>query len=139
MHRATILALLWLALPAWCAEDGRNIRTGWEVPSETYADQPYVVTTGDGAWLCILTTGPGREGTKGQHVVSSRSTDQGRTWSRLVAVEPADGPEASYAVLLKIPSGRVYAFYNHNTDNLRQVKGDDPPYKEGRCTRVDTQ
>ena len=139
MHRATILALLWLTLPALSAEDSRNIRTGWEIPSETYADQPYVVKTDDGAWLCILTTGPGREGTKGQHVVSLRSTDQGRTWSKPVDVEPADGPEASYAVLLKVPNGRIYAFYNHNTDNLRQVKGDNPPYQDGWCPRVDTQ
>jgi hypothetical protein len=139
MHRATILALVSLALPAWCAEDWRNIRTGWEIPSEMYADQPYVVRTDDGAWLCILTTGPGREGSKGQHVVSLRSSDQGRTWSKPVAVEPADGPEASYAVLLRVPSGRIYAFYNHNTDNLRRVKGDNPPYKDGWCTRVDTQ
>jgi hypothetical protein len=126
-------------MPVTGAEDGRNIRTGWEIPSETYADQPYVVTTDDGAWLCILTTGPGREGTKGQHVVSLRSTDQGRTWSKPVDVEPGDGPEASYAVLLKTPNGRIFAFYNHNTDNLRRVKGDDPPYKDGWCTRVDTQ
>jgi len=139
MHRAAILALLWLALPALGAEDVRNIRTGWEIPSETYADQPYVVKAGDGAWLCILTTGSGREGAHGQHVVSLRSIDQGRTWSRPVAVEPAEGPEASYAVLLKVPNGRIYAFYNHNTDNLRQVKGDNPPYQNGWCTRVDTQ
>ncbi len=102
MPRATILALLWLALPVLRAEDPRNIRTGWEIPSETYAGQ-------------------------------------GRTWSKPVDVEPADGPEASYAVLLKTPSGRIYAFYNHNTDNLRHVKGDNPPYQDGWCTRVDTQ
>lgn len=121
------------------AQDRRNIHTGREIPSETYADQPYVVRADDGAWLCLLTTGPGREGTKGQHIVSLRSEDQGRTWSKPIDVEPADGPEASYAVPLKVPGGRIYAFYNHNTDNLRRVKGDDPPYKDGWCTRVDTQ
>ena len=139
MFHAASFSLLWLALPVLATEDLRNIRTGWEIPSETYADQPYVVKTDDGAWLCILTTGPGREGTKGQHVISLRSTDQGRTWSRPVDVEPADGPEASYAVLLKVSNGRIYVFYNHNTDNLRQVKGDNPPYQDGWCTRVDTQ
>jgi hypothetical protein len=136
---AAVIVLLFGAGPDSKAQDLRNIRTGWEIPSETYADQPYVVKTDDGAWLCILTTGSGREGTKGQHVVSLRSADQGRTWSKPVDVEPSDGPEASYAVLLKVPSGRIYAFYNHNTDNLRQVKGDNPPYKDGWCTRVDTQ
>ncbi|MBM4024653.1 MAG: hypothetical protein FJ280_04505 [Planctomycetes bacterium] len=138
-HPTVIVMLSGLmAMPLW-AEDFRNIRTGWEILSGTYADQPYVVKTEDGAWLCVLTTGAGREGAQGQHVVSLRSKDQGRTWSRPVDVESADGPEASYAVLLKVPGGRVYAFYNHNTDNLRQVKGDNPPYKDGWCARVDTQ
>ena len=118
--------------------DFRHLNNGWQIPSEGYCDQPYVVKTDDGAWLCIMTTGAGHEGATGQHVVSTRSTDCGRTWSELVDVEPADGPEASYAVLLKVPSGRVYAFYNHNTDNVRRVKADNPPYGEGYCTRVDS-
>ena len=125
--------LLWLA-----AGDSRNITAGLEIPNEGYADQPYIVKTNDGAWLCALTTGSGREGEGGQHVISTRSTDQGKTWSKPVDVEPATGPEASYAVLLKVPSGRIYVFYNHNTDNVRQVKGDNPPYKDGWVRRVDS-
>ena len=101
--------------------DHRNISTGYEIPTETYSDQPYVVQTDDGAWLCAVTTGAGHEGQGGQHVVTMRSTDLGRTWSEPVDVEPADGPEASYAVLLEVPegylnAGRVYVLYNHNTD-----------------------
>ncbi len=120
------------------AEDPRNIATGREIPNEGYADQPYIVKTDDGAWLCVITTGTGLEGEGGQHVISLRSVDQGKTWSKPVDVEPAKGPEASYAVLLKVPSGRVYVFYNHNTDNVRQVKADKPPYKTGYVTRVDS-
>ena len=127
-------ALLLLTLAA----DPRNITAGREIPNEGYADQPYIVKTTDGAWLCVLTTGTGREGDGGQHVISTRSTDQGRTWSPPVDLEPATGPEASYAVLLAVPSGRIYAFYNHNTDNLRQVKADNPPYKDGFNKRVDS-
>ncbi|MEA3479384.1 MAG: exo-alpha-sialidase [Bacteroidota bacterium] len=119
--------------------DKRNILTGWEIPTETYSDQPYIVKTDDGAWLCIVTTGGGHEGASGQHVVTVRSTDQGKTWSEPVDVESADGPEASYSVMLKVTSGRIYAFYNHNTDNLRRVKADNPPYKDGYCYRVDSQ
>lgn len=121
------------------AADLRNIETGWEIPTENYADQPYVVQTDDGAWLCVVTTGSGHEGAHGQHVVTLRSTDRGRTWSDPVDVEPADGPEASYAVMLKGPNGRVYVFYNHNTDDLRRVKADPSAYKSGYTTRVDTQ
>jgi hypothetical protein len=105
--------------------DPRHIANGREIPSEGYADQPYIVQTDDGAWLCAMTTGPGHEGQKGQHVITTRSTDQGRTWSDPVDVEPSDGPEASYAVLLKVPTGRVYCFYNHNTDRVEKVKRED--------------
>lgn len=119
--------------------DPRHISNGDVIPSECYADQPYVVRTDDGAWLCVLTTGSGREGQHGQHVVTSRSSDHGHTWSPLVDVEPADGPEASYAVLLKGPDGRVFCFYNHNSDDRRWVIADDPPYPGGRCERVDSQ
>ncbi len=95
--------------------DPRHISNGRIIPDESYADQPYIVKTDDGAWLCAMTTGPGKEGAQGQHVISMRSTDQGDTWTDRADVEPAGGPEASYAVLLKIPSGRVFVFYNHNT------------------------
>jgi hypothetical protein len=63
-----------------------------------------------------------------------RSTDKGRTWEKPVDIEPADGPEASYAVLLKTPYGRVYAFYNHNTDRVPEVKREDG----GAYKRVDS-
>jgi len=124
-------------LPAQ-VDDPRNIKSGSLIPDEGYSDQPYVVKTNDGAWLCVITTGPGNEGAGGQHVVTRRSMDLGKTWSPAVDVEPPDGPEASYAVLLKVPSGRVYVFYNHNTDNVRQVIGEKPAYKDGFVRRVDS-
>lgn len=114
--------------------DSRHISNGWIIPSEGYSDQPYVVKTDDGAWLCVMTTGVGQEGAGGQHVVSARSTDQGRTWEKPVDIEPANGPEASYAVALKTPGGRIYAFYNHNTDRVPEVKRED----QGTFKRVDS-
>lgn len=118
--------------------DLRNIKSGLLIPDEGYSDQPYVVKTNDGAWLCVITTGPGVEGAGGQHVVTRRSMDRGKTWSDAVDVEPSNGPEASYAVMLKVPYGRVYVFYNHNTDNVRQVVADKPAYPDGFCKRVDS-
>jgi hypothetical protein len=114
--------------------DPRLITQGLNIPSQGYADQPYIVQTDDGAWLCVMTTGVGKEGESGQIVVSMRSRDRGRTWEAIVPLEPADGPEASYAVALKVPSGRIYAFYNHNTDNVREVKRED----KGVYKRVDS-
>lgn len=129
-----LLSLAALAQPV----DPRNITTGSVIPDEFYADQPYIVKTNDGAWLCVITTGPGVEGAGGQHVVSLRSTDHGKTWGKPVDIEPGTGPEASYAVMLKANSGRVYVFYNHNTDNIRQVIADKPTYKNGFNKRVDS-
>ncbi len=130
----TAASLLRAAAPSAAVPDPRHIANGWEIPSQYYADQPYIVKTDDGAWLCVITTGSGHEGQPGQHVVAMRSTDRGRSWSEPVALEPSDGPEASYAVLLKVPSGRIYCFYNHNTDRVPEVKRED----QGVYKRVDS-
>lgn len=119
--------------------DRRLIAGGWLIPDEGYSDQPYTVKAKDGAWVCVITTGPGVEGAGGQHVVTRRSVDMGKTWSEAVDVEPSNGPEASYAVLLRTPGGRIYVFYNHNTDNTRQVIADKPTYRDGWVRRVDSQ
>ena len=104
--------------------DPRNIKHGLEIPTITYSDQPYIVKTDDGAWLCCITTGVGREGEPGQIVTTTRSTDQGKTWADPVFVEPAGGPEASWAVLLKTP-GRPHLHLLH--PQQRQ-----PARREGR-------
>ncbi len=114
----------------------RNIPNGRPIPRENYSDQPYLVITRDGHWLCVLTTGTGVEGQAGQHIVSTISADRGRTWSPLVDIEPAGGPEASWVMPLIVPSGRVYVFYTYNADNLRLDKtSNSSRYR----LRVDTQ
>ena len=103
--------------------DPRNVLTGHVIPDEGYCDQPYVVITREGHWLCTLTTGPGREGEKGQHVVATVSTDQGRSWSKPIDIEPSGPCEASWAVPLVVPSGRIYAFYTYNGDRVSELLG----------------
>ena len=100
------------------AADPRNIANGMRIPCEGYVDQPYVVVTSNGSWVCTLTTGKGLEGQQGQHVVSTVSKDQGKTWSELVDIEPDTGPEASWVTPLITPYGRIYAFYSYNGDNI---------------------
>ncbi|MDA0196093.1 MAG: exo-alpha-sialidase [Bacteroidetes bacterium] len=135
-----LITLFILVKPVFAqTEDWRNIQNGSMIPDESYSDQPYITKTDDGAWLCVMTTGSGHEGATGQHIISQRSFDQGKTWIDQNDVEPGNDVEASYAVLLKAPSGRVFAFYNHNTDNTRSIIGDDPPYKDGLVRRVDSQ
>ena len=100
--------------------DKRDITTGYEIPSEHYADQPYVVITQDGNWLCVLTTGPSTESQGGQHVVATISADHGRAWSELIPIEPGlEDPNwrmSSWVTATIVPSGRVYAFYDYNFD-----------------------
>jgi hypothetical protein len=121
-------------------DDKRNISRGWEIPKEHYCDQPYIVVTKDNSWVCVMTTGNGIEGEPGQHVVSTISRDQGRTWSELIDIEPSDGPEASWVMPLIVPSGRIYAFYTYNKDNIREITGGyfDGRPGEQRIKRVDT-
>lgn len=112
----------------------RNIEPGWVVPDESYSTPPYIVKCDDGARLCVITTAAGKEGDHSQHSVGTRSTDSGRTWSSLINIEPPGPPEASYVTALKVPSGRIYVFYNYNGDRRTEVKKVDG----GTTTRVDT-
>lgn len=111
-----------------------DITTGYEIPSEGYCDQPYIQKLPDGTWLCVMTTGPGGEGDRGQHIVSTRSRDYGKTWEPLTDIEPGDGPDASWATPYLTPYGRVYVFYSYNYQNLRKVKMVDG---KGTSHRVD--
>jgi hypothetical protein len=129
------VASAYAAGQAGIPRDWRDISNGSVIPDEGYADQPYVVHTASGKWLCVITTGKGVEGEGGQHVVSTISADQGKTWSSPVNVEPADGPEASWAVPLVTPTGRVYVFYTYNRDNIRLVPNVSSP---SIAKRVDT-
>ena len=108
------------------ARDARHIENGRIIPAISYVDQPYVVILNDGSWLCVLTTGVGEEGERGQHVAALRSLDAGHSWSEPVAIEPPTGPEASWGAPLHVPHlggelGRVYVFYVFNKEDLRQV------------------
>ena len=101
--------------------DPRNIKNGWVIPDEGYSDQPYIVITERWKWLCLMTYGP-RRGRRGW--ATCRCYHQrryGRHWSEFIDIEPATGPEASWVMPLKVPSGRVYAFYTYNKDNIREV------------------
>jgi hypothetical protein len=103
-------------------KDWRNIDNAISViPDEGYCDQPYSVVNKRGEWVVVMTTGAGLEGQPGQHVVSTISKDKGKTWSPLVDIEPANGPEASWITPLIIPSGRIYVFYTYNSENMREV------------------
>jgi len=124
-------------LPRGLASDARRFSDGHRIPDQGYCDQPYLVVTKDGSWLCTMTTGAGQEGDRGQHVVAAISKDQGRTWSELIDIEPADGTEASWVVPLITPSGRVYAFYTFNRDGVGHGKPEFALSDRGATYRAD--
>lgn len=103
--------------------DPRCITNGYKIPAENYADQPYVIVCDDGSWLCVVTTSYGTEGAHMNHIISTKSYDQGKTWSKPVDVEPPAPPQSSWAVPLKVPGGRIYVFYNYNAPGLKGIEG----------------
>jgi len=103
--------------------DWRDLRLGKVICEAGYADQPYVLVLPNGEWLCTATIGPGKEGQTGQHIVAIISPDKGQTWSSPIPIESPEGPEASWAIPLLTPFGRVYVFYTYNGDNVRTLNG----------------
>lgn len=138
MYKITlILSLCFLSFFSGAQEvkDWRNLENAVGIiPDEGYCDQPYSVINKKGEWVVVMTTGIGNEGQQGQHIVSTISKDHGKTWTPLIAVEPANGPEASWGVPLIIPSGRIYVFYTYNSENMREVLDE----KGKPIKRVDT-
>ncbi len=103
--------------------DPRLVSNGSEIPSRTYADQPYVIVCDDGSWLCIMTTSSGTEQAHMNNIISTRSYDQGKTWTTPVNVESPGTPQSSWAVPLKVPGGRIYVFYNYNKYGFTGIEG----------------
>ena len=112
------------SLPLFERSDPRDIVQGVVLPCESYCDQPYIVVLADGTWVCTMTTGRGHEGTVGQHVVATRSTDQGKTWGPLIDIEPASDASASWITPLLTPYGRIYGFYTCNAENVHLGRDD---------------
>jgi hypothetical protein len=118
----TLWIFLWGASPAnGQSIDWRNAKNGHLISTNGYCDQPYVVILPDRTWLCVFTTGAGNEGTGGQHIVSCRSTDHGKTWSKPVAIEPSGTESASWAMPYLTRYGRVYVFYDYNGDKIHSL------------------
>jgi len=136
MNLKTILTVLLIFLLPWLSRaqsnDWRLISNGQKIYEHGYCDQPYIVSTSDGIWVCTFTTSPGHEGNKIQYIVSTSSADQGKTWSAPVEIEAASsGLEASWALPLVNKFNRIYVFYTFNGDTIRNLP-------DGTIIRADT-
>jgi hypothetical protein len=82
------------------------------------SQQPAIVITPTGTWLCAWTRAREDEASD-QAVVVARSEDDGRTWGEPITVEGAtEGPRtAAWIVPFVVPhTGRVYTFYWWKTE-----------------------
>ena len=108
-------------------KDWRYIKNAiGEIPDENYCDQPYVVTAKNNTWVCVLTTGPGTESQKGQHIVASISSDKGCTWSALIDIEASDSIPSSWVIPYITSYGRIYVFYDYNGDDINTKLNGEP-------------
>eukprot|EP01052_Picozoa_sp_SAG31_P019748 SAG31_NODE_1454_length_8278_cov_7.030688_1_plen_215_part_10 len=128
--RLAMLAMLLLGVAAPLGGDPRDMQGAVQVGRWSYCDQSYCVVLPAAAnasalprpavWLCTITVSSrGKEGQPGQHVVSVRSTDMGRSWSVPVALERNSSMDNVYSTIIgPTVFGRVYAVYNANVDGL---------------------
>ncbi|PJJ84054.1 exo-alpha-sialidase [Mucilaginibacter auburnensis] len=103
--------------------DLRSIEQGSTIYRANYVDQPGMVQLSNGSWACVFTTSSGSEGTNGQHVVLTRSSDMGATWSKPSDIEPVTGISSGWAMPYLTGYGRLYVFYVYNGDNFTQYNG----------------
>lgn len=97
---------------------------------DTYNDHFQVFNKPDGAHFVVWTQAT-IEGALDQHIVFSRSTDKGKTWSqpKVIAGSPtlnSGTPIASWGLPLVSKSGRIYIIYNQYVGKsswLRQHTG----------------
>jgi hypothetical protein len=101
--------------------DFRDRQNGRPIFQNGYIDQPYVVVLDSGEWLCVFTTAKGIEGSRGQHIASTLSNDQGKTWSEPVRIEEPTSESASWAMPYKTRYGRIYVFYDYNGDKIHRL------------------
>jgi len=105
--------LLWLLMQinGVFSIDLRNINHPYSViPDDNYCDQAYVVVAKNGDWISAMTTGSQNEqGNK--YVVSSISSDNGKTWSAMQLVEKNKYPGSAWAIPFVNSFGRVYLIY----------------------------
>jgi hypothetical protein len=116
-----VIQISFLTLVSAQSVDWRNVVNSNPIYTNGYCDQPYVVVLPNKKWLCVFTTNSGHEGSKGQHIVSTLSDDQGESWSEPVRIEEPHKESASWAMPYLTDYGRVYVFYSYNGDKIHAL------------------
>ena len=128
-----MISLLVSATAVSSAVDSRNIDAGSTIAnmSAGYADQPMCIRRRpDNAWLCLTTFSDATEGSFGERVVASASTDRGVTWSPRVPLDPSAVGIVEYAYAApwqsQLPSNRIFGLYVINSDNVTHLANGQP-------------
>lgn len=90
---------------------------GFLMRDAAYSDMPYLLAT-NGKILSTITVSSGEEGANDQHIELMQSLDGGQTWSTVSTIEPAEGPEASWAMPF-LDRDELGVVYTYNTDDVR--------------------
>jgi len=129
-------------LPAFVPRtDPRDLKAGWFVSDRNgYYDSQNIVavTEADGSpgLSVVFHHSENREGGPGLRLLSTHSTDRGRTWSPAVPVDdPVRQSHDGYQLLQRMADGseRVFVFYGWNTGS-QYPPGCDPSLTELRRT-----
>jgi len=90
--------------------DSRHVDTGLPIPTKgaAYLDQPYVVKTKSGKWLCMMTLGTLGEMEKASYNASfaATSSNQGKTWSPFTECN-----RLHYSIPYVTKTGRIYSLH----------------------------
>ncbi|KAH8097827.1 hypothetical protein JL720_742 [Aureococcus anophagefferens] len=126
------LLLAALAVVGAAAGDPRELAGGLTIGNITsgYSDQPNCLVRKDGAWLCTVTYNDKPEGSAGEHVITTISTDRGLTWSERYPVEQESKIQHAYSTLFQGPGDAVYVAYVENSDNVTTLNGDYAPRED---------
>lgn len=87
-----------------------------------------------GTWVCTTTAGPVHEGGNSEHMIAQSSDTAGAQWSAPTYIEPpevAADRDNAYGNLAVTKTGRFYAIYNMNLDNITKLPSGEP------CGRTD--
>ncbi|MFM7684312.1 MAG: sialidase family protein [Actinomycetota bacterium] len=121
--------------------DPRDLKAGWFVSDRNgYYDSQNIVavTEADGSLglSVIFHHSENREGGPGLRLLSTHSTDRGRTWSMPTPVDdPVRQSHDGYQLLQRMPDGseRIFVFYGWNAGS-QYPPGADPSWTELRRT-----
>ena len=112
-------------------DDSRWIPNGAVLRSGGYSCQPYCSVLPDGVWSCVMTyihAPVWIEGQPGEHMVSMRTKDQGKTWDDFVTIEPysnvTTGQVSAYGSIAARKDGsRVFSLWIQNVHNISNLPG----------------